>query len=747
MIESIRARLLAGAALALTGIPVVWGQSQSSGADQANAGNMLSEVVVTAQKRSERLQDVPVSVSVMQGPTLEQMQATQLQDWAPYVPGLTVASQGVPGETFVALDGVAPIAAASEVGLYVNDTPIGSSSSFQGANGFTLDLMPYDLDRAEVLRGPQGTLYGASTMGGLIKYVLADPDLKTFSGRLGGDTFAVHDAGSAGGGARGEINVPLIEDRLAIRVSGYSEYTPGFITNSITGSKGDNSLTQSGGRFSLLWKPTDDLSVELGAIYQDNHADNQSIVALNALTGQPIAGALSNINVLPEPFTQKLELYDATVKWDLHWAQLTSVSSYQTFSNDTVQDLTGYLGPYLGAFGAATSDLHEDYRLGKFTQELRLAGREGRFNWLAGAFFTHETGDNNEVITGYGTTGASVPGVTPLEFVELPSDYTEYAFFGNASYHFTDWFDLTAGLRYAHNSQSFVEREGGALINSADPTTAALTVPGSSSEGVTTYSVSPSVHLSKDTMLYARVASGYQPGGPNIVPPGTTGLPAQFNSSRLTDYQLGLKSTFLDGRATADLSVFYIDWSKLQVAVLIGDQSVIENAATARSEGFDLSTHYSPIADLTIGVNLTYTEAYLTQAVASIGALDGARLPYIPLWSGALTVDYSHPLSATWRAFAGGGFSYVGARFSDVEGSTSNGELQGYTAKSYGDLDLHFGAKSHALTVKVFAKNLTDKRAYLAPSNYFYDAAGTAIDIRAPVLQPRTLGLSLDYAF
>src|SRR5579871_2635860 len=207
------------ALLILAAIPS-WAAAQSRSSDESAAAGTatLSEVVVTAQKRTERLLDVPLSITAVQGPTLEQMQATQLADWAPFVPGLNVANQGAPGRSFVALDGVAPIAAASEIGLYVDDTPVGSSSSFQGANNFTLDLVPYDLDRVEVLRGPQGTLYGASTMGGLIKYVLAAPDLTRFAGRVGGDAFSVNDAGSPGGGARAELNLPLIQDRLAVRV-------------------------------------------------------------------------------------------------------------------------------------------------------------------------------------------------------------------------------------------------------------------------------------------------------------------------------------------------------------------------------------------------------------------------------------------------------------------------------------------------------------------------------------------------
>ncbi len=212
----------------------------------AAASIQVGEVVVTAQKRAEKLQDAPVSVSVVSGANLEATQATSMADWSSYVPGLALGAGGSPGLVNLSLDGIGPLAAASQVGVYVNDTPLGSSSSFQGTRLFTPDLMPYDLDRIEVLRGPQGTLYGASTMGGLIKYVLKDPDLDTFSGRIGGDLFGVENASGVGGGVRGEINAPVIKDQLALRLSAYDENTPGYIDNAITGQKGDNALRQYG---------------------------------------------------------------------------------------------------------------------------------------------------------------------------------------------------------------------------------------------------------------------------------------------------------------------------------------------------------------------------------------------------------------------------------------------------------------------------------------------------------------------
>ena len=278
--------------------------------------------MVTAQKRTERLATTPVSVSVIRGAKLEEGQALNMADWSGYVPGLMLGAVGSPGLTNLALDGIGPLGSASEVGIYINDTPLGSSSSFQGTRAFTPDLMPYDLDHIEVLRGPQGTLYGASTMGGLIKYVLKDPNLENFSARIGGDLFGVENGSGVGGGARGAVNVPLVKDQLALRLSAYDENTPGFIDNAITGQKGDNAVQQYGGRAALLWQPTSNFSIEASALFSRNHADNQAIVALDQTTLQPIAGPLSNINVRPEPYTQTLQLYDLQLNWDLNGPRL-----------------------------------------------------------------------------------------------------------------------------------------------------------------------------------------------------------------------------------------------------------------------------------------------------------------------------------------------------------------------------------------------------------------------------------------
>jgi iron complex outermembrane recepter protein len=705
----------------------------------------LSEIVVTAQKVSQKLMDVPASITALTGAQLEQVHATQMADWVGYVPGLNTNTAGAPGMGVLILEGIAPISASSVVGTYVNDVPVGSSSSFGGAGSGTLDLMPYDLERIEVLRGPEGTLYGASTMGGLVKYVLKAPNPNEFSATVGGDAFGVKNADGHGDSVRGAVNLPLVEDHLGLRVSAYDQYTPGYIDNGVTGAKDQNELRQTGGRVTLLWNLNPDFSVQASLLYQKIAVSNLAVVALNPATGQPAFGDLTNDNIRAEPFDQQLRLYDLTLNWNMGWARLTSASSYQNFQNHSIQDDTAETAIYGPAVGAPGLQSDLDYRvdLEKFTQEVRLTSpQEQALKWLVGVFYTHEQASNVDILDGYDATGAALAPLNPLEMSSESSIYQEYAAFGDVTYSFTDQFDLTGGLRYAHNNQSFSTLVGGTFI-------APSNLPGRSDQGVTTFMVSPNYHLNDKTILYVRVASGYQPGGPNTVFPGVS-APTQFQSSTLIDYQPGLKSTFLDNRASVDLSAFYVDWSKIQIIDMPpgAKTDFFVNGGKARSEGLDLSGQYSPWSSLVLGANLNYTDAILTTPVAWLNTAAGARLPYIPRWSGSLTAQYNIPIVANWSAFGGGGYRYLGSRLSTPEGQTSAGSPVGFTLGSYSLVDLRAGASHGGLTVALYAKNLADKRAYQSPANYRYtDVIGSPIDIKAPVVQPRTIGISIDQSF
>ncbi|MBU2032341.1 MAG: TonB-dependent receptor plug domain-containing protein, partial [Alphaproteobacteria bacterium] len=237
-----------------------------------------NEIVVTAQKRDERVQDVPISISVVSGERMQQSGGSQLTDYAAYVPGLQVDNAGSPGRSTLSLRGVAPIGPGATVGIYLDDAPIGSSGIYNRSQTFTLDLLPYDIERLEVLRGPQGTLYGASSIGGLLKYVTVEPDLQELQVHATGEAFTIAHGDDIGWGASARVSVPLIADELAISGSYSRRDTPGYIDNILTGEEDVNDAVQQGGRAALLWEPASPLSVRLSGVWQSVDSDNISLI-------------------------------------------------------------------------------------------------------------------------------------------------------------------------------------------------------------------------------------------------------------------------------------------------------------------------------------------------------------------------------------------------------------------------------------------------------------------------------------
>jgi iron complex outermembrane receptor protein len=697
----------------------------------------LEEIIVTAQKRSENIQDVPSSVSVVGKELLENLHVTQLTDVGAYVPGLQIASGGTPGQATIIIRGVAPLGPGATVGTYIDDTPVGGSSGYARNTSFALDLLPYDVQRMEVLRGPQGTLYGASTMGGLLKYVLTPPDASGFQARVGTDAFDIQGAGDAGWGARAMINAPLVQDELAILGSYARVSTPGYIDNAQTGARHQNDVDQESARVSLLWQPTDQISLTLGALHQQTDADGVGQVALSPTrpTPLPVAGELNGNNYVGEAFSKRIDYFSATLSWDLGWAEFISASSYADTLTEQETDVTRTYGGLYPLFGspAGLSEFFIDLDLQKVTQEFRLASPAGgKVDWLLGAFYTDEDSGNEQLLTAQAFDGASIPGLDPLFIGSIPSTYKEYAAFGGVTFHLTDRFEIAAGLRYARNEQTFRQASSGSLVSTTD-------TPGSSTENVTTYSVSSAFHFTDDVMAYARVASGYQPGGPNVVLPN---VPPTYDSSSLTNYELGLKSEF-GRRGLLDLSIFQIDWSDIQIGATNAQGfSFFSNGGTARSRGVEASGSLRLTDALVLTATGAYTDATLTADAPSVGGLSGDRLANIPRWSGSILADYSRALSGDWRVHAGLGLRVVEDRNSSVTHSRFSFALPSYHA-----FDLNADVSNSRWTVRLFAKNLTNERAYLGYAVLTNGLTGQAEQLLGAVLQPRTVGLAVDVAF
>jgi outer membrane receptor protein involved in Fe transport len=752
-----RRLLLAGSAGAFALLCGHAAAAADSGTDRSGsvAAPTIEEVVVTAEKRSQNIQLVPASVSALQGGKLNDLGLSRLTDYSQYVPGLNITNGGSPGQTSVTLRGIAAVGPGSVVGYYIDDTPLGSSTNYAIATLMALDLMPYDLERFEVLRGPQGTLYGAGAMGGLIKYVLKQADTGAYSAQVGGELSNTSGGSGLGSAFRAALNAPLAQDRLAIRASVYDRNYEGYTDNVFRGDKDSNTGRQYGGRLGLTWKPADSLRVNLNAIWNRTRSDDNAVVTLGNVTtyvdngavfyrGEPTLGRLAGSHPFSQPFTKSIDYYSGTVNWDAPaGVTVTSATSWSRTRTHRVQDSSSSYGVYPLLFGLPEgySDYHLDLDLKKFTQEVRAASASGgRFEWLVGGFYTHESSANHQLANVYDTNYVQLTGPVFSPFfldAQLPSTYDEYAAFGDLTLNITDRFDVTGGVRYAHNSQDFRQILDGAILGGFTD------IPSQSSESVATWSVSSRYRFTDDVMLYGKIATGYRPGGPNAALPGAN---PTVDSDKLTSYEAGLKSTFLDGRALFNITAYDIEWKGIQLAVNSPSCSCsyLANAGDAYSRGFELEGSFLPIEGLRLGYNAAYTKAELTSLLAGAPPLlTGFQLPGVPRWSGGLTADYAWPLNDQVRASVGAGVRYVGEQNSGaVSASDPNARNPSYTTA-----DLRAGLSTDRFQVNFFVRNLTNKLAYLSQSPQQNPLTGGVATIDATPLEPRVFGVSVDARF
>ncbi|MBB1061666.1 TonB-dependent receptor [Marilutibacter spongiae] len=730
----------------------------------------LDTVMVTANKRVENIREVPSAISVIGGARIEQASATQLSDYSDYVPGLNVSAGGTPGKTTVSMRGIAPLSSGSTVGTYIDETPVGSSGLYQAATILALDLLPYDIDRVEVQRGPQGTLYGAGSMGGLLKYVTVAPDTTATEFRIGGGLSSVGDGGT-GHNVRFGANLPLVRDSLALRLSYSRNDAPGYIDNAVDGEEDINDVLQTSARAALMWQG-ERASLKLSAMRQTIDSDNNAFTALDPADGSPLDGDLENRVWVDEVFRKDIDYYAATLEVDFGWADFTSATGYSETDTLRRQDTTVAYGNFadlaLGLPEGGSSYFDNGLQLDKFTQEFRLTSKAGSpLEWMLGVFHTKEEGGNSQLITLNQLDGSPLPApyddiAGTLALLYLPTDYKETAVFANASYAFTDRFKLGAGVRYAENDQTFSQNVvGGILLPLGES-------PNGSSEDVFTWSVTPQYKLGDDSMLYGKVATGYQPGGPNVLLPG---VPASVDSSTLTSYELGLKSGFADNRLLIDLAAYKIDWEDIQVVATFNGASGLVNGGTATSQGLEFAAQYRPTADFHLGFNAAYTDADLTQDFPTLvipsppyvvqvnSGLKGDRMPYVPKYSFSTTADYYFDVGDNWQGALGAGLRWIDDR---VGGTTERQVITTDTTPptvldttitppleldSYYSLDLHASLSNANWSFRAYVKNATDQRGYTSISSNDNQVTGaTASWLAAPIL-PRTFGIEVDYRF
>jgi outer membrane receptor protein involved in Fe transport len=707
--------------------------------DAGSDASTLNEVVVYATKRSEKLQDVPVSETVVDPSQLVEQNLTQARDYLTRVPGVAI-QEGNTGTEQIVIRGISTGTGGNPlVGITLDDVPFGSST-FAGL-GSTLipDLDPGDLSQIEVLRGPQGTLYGASAMGGLIKYETSDPNLHTTGGRVEVDG-STTEHGGQGYGVRGSFSGPLVSDTLGVTLSAFRREDPGFIDDPVQHRTDVNSTFSEGGRVALLWDATDQFKVHLSALQQDKYAGASSMVDVNE-NGVPLYGDYDQVR-LPgtDGYTSIVRFYDAKLDYDFGPVTLSSITGYINNYYNGIWDSTDQFQG-LGEAIYGISDLGWRFQNlvenQKLSEELRLANTsQGPLKFLGGIFYTHEDSQLYQNIDPANPTTGVIDTVLPVMLhSQIPTTYRESALFGDVTYAFTSQFDLQVGGRWSHIDQTYEENDVGIL---ASPAT------GGSNDSPFTYMVAPTFHLSTQTMIYARVSTGYRAGGPN--PSVGAGIPLTYAPDRTVNYELGLKSEFMDHRLSVDASVFRINWHDIQVAEVdpVSGSTYFANAGTAHSQGLEAAVQYIPVEGLKISANGSYTEAVLDSGLptdADSVAPSGSRLPYSPRWSGTLAADYERALTEQVRGFAGATVMYVGDRLGDFQSTL---DAPRYDMPDYYELDLRLGARFDSWAGTLYARNLTDQRGVVGVRNLTSSPSGP---YSIALIQPMTIGISLTRKF
>jgi outer membrane receptor protein involved in Fe transport len=706
-----------------------------------NDTTSLETVIVTAQKRSEALIDVPMSVTALNGTDLDNLQAHDFADYAAQVPGLSL-NAAQPGLTRLTLRGQNAGGVGSTVGVYVDESPFGSSTALLNGSIDTGDFDTWDMKQIEVLRGPQGTLYGANSEGGLLKFVTNAPELGTLSGaaELTGENVA---NGGNGGDVRVMLNLPL-GDKMALRVSGFDEDDPGYINDPSRNERDLNDGHKEGGRASLLAAPTDNLSIRLTAIAQESNYSGINTVDVNPLTLQPLYGGLTQERVVSEPSNFKYENYNGTVDWNLGPVRILSSTSFGILDSETLNDATPLYGSYAAAlFGPTPAPgalLDDNVNLRKFTQEIRLSSpTSDLLEWQAGAYFTHEYGQINEYLD-----GVTIPAGTYLGLIEQPiidSDYKETAGFADVTYHILPQFDVQLGGRYSHNEQDATEVVNFNPLISPAPEV----VTANSSGNVFTYSAAPQWHFDANTMVYGRVATGYRPGGPNVIPPiAPPSVEREYGADKTTNVELGVRTTQLDGTLFVDVAIYHVNWKDIQLSEEVDGFGINGNGGTARTQGLEWTVGYSPLHDLKLQWTGAYTEAKLTSPAPALYANSGDPLPYAPKWGTSLDGEYDWVLFGDFKAFAGATWSYVGARSSDFASAppaVATGNPGQIVLPSYNTTAVRLGVDKGQYRFTVFGKNLTDARGITD-----YESAGAPYST-VTVIQPRTVGATLYVKF
>ncbi|TAK51992.1 MAG: TonB-dependent receptor [Gammaproteobacteria bacterium] len=736
----------------------------------------LGEIIVTATKQAESLQDVGLSITAVSSVDLEQMGATDFLDFAVRVPNLGMAYEA-DGRFDSSSPSVRGVFGSNTTGVYFDDTPVNAS------------ILPrvMDLDRIEVLRGPQGTLYGAKSMGGTIRFITKQPDLHESESAVH-TTLSTVKEGDQNWGFDGSFNIPLVEGRSALRVAAYFGQNSGIFDREyqsdwvdFTGAPRQNSgpafATKEnvddeefyGGQVVGKFTLTDNVSLSLRVMGQKVEADGMPFADID-----PDNTTQLRFFDSPEPGSDRWYVLSGTLNWDVASGEIVSATSWYNRKTSEWEEEAHFLhflfDQVIGIpIDPLESVINTTEKYESFVQEIRYSSQfDGAFNFIAGAFYQDlewdhlyppavQTGlaDAIDAFTETPGLGQNCEyGFCLTDDDLIYSDHMvhktkELAFFGEATWEFGERWALTLGGRWYDNEVDAVNF-GDGFANSG---------PSMFDRTQSESGFNPKALLQVDATdnvnVYASAAKGFRIGGVNgnvpellcgpeldelgIEPSNAT----TYDSDSLWSYELGMKSTLADNRMTLNGALFYIDWSDIQqMHRLACGFQFTSNAGQARSQGFELELMAAPMDGLTLSAGVGYTDAEITDAGSVPGVNKGDKIQGVPDWTFTSSAQYQWPLASGRQGMVRGDFNYYGDSFS-ANNATSSDEQR--LREAWTALNLRAGLVDERWELLLFVDNVTDERANLADSRSI--AAETPTRPRLVVNRPRTIGLEARMRF
>lgn len=709
---------------------------QAGSTADVNTGQRLAveEIVVTALRRDQRLQDVPAALAVLSAEDVKAKGAQDMRDYLTTIPGVNYAENNVGGMR-VTIRGIsdglvgstAPLAA-----IYIDEAPV-----TENALG-TFDPDIYDVDRIEVLKGPQGTLYGSGSMGGTVRIIGRKPELNVFEGAIEGTLSSVND-NAMGERVDGVINMPILQDHVALRMSaGYRE-DAGWIDDVTRNDDDANTVEKRNARAQVLFQPADRTSVTLGFLYQD---EDRGLPPFDDLS----LPKYQNGRIYRQGGDSDGQLFSLTLRQDWDAATLTAASNYLEKDSSATFDTinTRAVLARLAGVTVTPSDGIGLLALGgitQFTQEVRLASTgDSRLGWLVGGFYSDAKTDLTEAFDL--SQAPSFSGViTGREFYESHDrfDTRQIAGFGELTFKFTDQLSMTAGARVFEVRQDFSNQSTGLLADGDSAFEQRVEQSSSTKKFLLQYQANP------DHLVYAQAVQGFRIGGANgPVPTSTCGpdleeagyqsAPAGYGPDKLWNYEVGSKNALLDGRVQLNAAAFYVDWGDIQNTVgLLCGLTFVTNAGEAESKGIELETAFRPVDGLTLNLSTSYIDATLTSIAPGVAATEGDRLPLTAKWSGNLSALYERDLRGDLTGFVRSEVNYVGDRWNNFRSVGARAVLM----DSYTTVSARLGVRTDRWSVALFGTNLTNEYFVLNVNFPSYELVG----------RPRTIGVNASVAF